>query len=275
MAQVLVRQMPRRVNCIACPLVILVLIVPGEPLGATAVMEKQGQKLMRSWSPHQAKVGSASSFEDRVVETSLSLESFSPRPRMVQIYYESLSPAAGRLISNESTGVWAAYNARKGNWSFVLYPWGRAEHTSSGLQCTHGPAECVGNLIHMCALRTLPVDAALAVISCLMREPSSSLLQVGESSKGSWVYDDWTHSGGIHDYISQVADTCWSKLSEPTWKATVEGCINNRTLAIELEDFYREQTLAMNLTRLPSVFVNGSFHAQASSNADLLSYLDD
>mmetsp|Transcript_157774 Transcript_157774/g.294258 ORF Transcript_157774/g.294258 Transcript_157774/m.294258 type:complete len:283 (+) Transcript_157774:75-923(+) len=274
--------LPRRAERFPCPLVVLAaldlvtglsvvadlaqprVISQGDSLGATALMEEQQRKLMRSWSAHQ----------DRVLATSRSSEFFSPQPRVVKIYYEALSPASGRLMSDKANGVWAAYNARKGSWRFDLYPWGRASRTSAGLQCTHGPAECVGNLMHMCALRTLPADVSFVVISCLMREPSSNLLQVDGASEGSWVYDDWTNSGGIHDYVSQVAKGCWSSISEPSWQTTVEACMNNRTLSMELETFYRAQTSAVKLTRVPSVFVNGSFHAKASAGTDLLSYLD-
>lgn len=250
----------------------------GESTGTPAAVVQQRRKLMRSSSVNQdlalelEPLQELASVHDAVQSNEQALVDFAPKPRVVQIFYEALCPASARLISDTANGVWASYNARKGDWRIDLVPWGFERRVSSGLQCTHGHAECEGNLMHMCALNVLPVQQAFVLISCLMREPAS-LLQVGTSSRGSWVYDDWT-TGGITDYLSEVANPCWSSISEPTWKAAVEACMINGTMSLNLEQFYHDMTSRANLTQTPTVWINGSFHAQASATTDLRSFLD-
>jgi len=228
---------------------------------------------------------------------------FPSKPHVAQIFYESLCPDSARLLASKSTGLWSSYNSRKDQWRFDLYPSGNTKRDAwNNLVCQHGREECVGNLVHQCALKVLQRTQAFALIDCMMgtvhaihvaqnasatKEEESTynsldLLQVKDVDDPD--EDTWTYPGtetqhheipkSVTDFKTQVSARCFRKLHQPKWEKLVEECVYDGKLKVSLPEYYATETHRLNFTWVPAVFLNGTFNDKASHAQDLLSFLD-
>jgi len=206
------------------------------------------------------------------------------KPRVVQIFYESLCPDSARLISDRSTGLWSSYNNMKDTWRFDLYPFGNAARDHwKNVKCQHGREECKGNLVHQCALKVLNTSQSFALIDCFMGTVHATLQAQNATANGglaqeadSWVYDKKKsrQQKGFTSFKKQVADPCWRKLHQPRWESLVGECVNDAKMKTGLQSYYETETQRVKFSWVPAVYINGSLSKNASHSRDLLSFLD-
>jgi len=139
---------------------------------SVAVRASGRAQLIRS---HVNSEASVQSHEEADLETGYPI-----KPRVVQIFYESLCPDSAKTIAEKSTGLWSSYNTKgvprtadyhddKSIWRFDLYPFGNAQRDHfNRVRCQNGPEECKGNSYHQCALKELNTSQSFAVIDCFM-----------------------------------------------------------------------------------------------------------
>lgn len=97
-------------------------------------------------------------------------------PVGITLYYESLCPGCRAFIANQ---LYPTYTKVKDIMDVTLVPYGNAQESWDGQQwrfsCQHGEAECVGNLIEVCAISHLAnVSTYFPFIHCFETYISSS-----------------------------------------------------------------------------------------------------
>ncbi|XP_045116406.1 gamma-interferon-inducible lysosomal thiol reductase-like [Portunus trituberculatus] len=90
----------------------------------------------------------------------------------VSVYYESLSPKSKAFFTEQLYPVWLDL---KEYIAVDLYVYGRTtervDATGYKFECIHGPEECVGNVMMMCAKINIPtVEQYMGFSNCIMDE---------------------------------------------------------------------------------------------------------
>jgi len=93
----------------------------------------------------------------------------------VEVYYEVWCPDSRRYIIDQALPAWEKFEAIVDlHWK----PYGKASHVKSEtentgytFECQHGPEECMGNMIHACAVKHVKDSRVLnKLIGCMMQD---------------------------------------------------------------------------------------------------------
>lgn len=151
---------------------------------------------------------------------------------VVEVYYEVLCPDSRYFVLKQLYPTWQ----RIGSIMDIQYkPYGKASHHASDggfmFQCQHGPNECLGNMIHTCALHYISESAKLVeYINCMMGD-NYDPMQAGQSC------------------ASQL-DIEWSPI-----EACARGKEGQKMLAVVGDDTH---SLRPRVTFIPTIVLNGS-----------------
>jgi hypothetical protein len=114
----------------------------------------------------------------------------------------------------------------------------------------------------------------------------ASFVQASKGRSGPFLRSEWAYDSSgttnkvmvstntVSNYENQVASICFAKLHQPKWRERMLPCLNNGSMQTSIQNYYRENTEAVNFSWVPAVYINGTFSMEASHNGDLLSYLD-
>lgn len=153
----------------------------------------------------------------------------------VEVYYEVWCPDSRRFILDQALPAWEKLDSIVDlHWK----PYGKASHSKSEtektgyhFECQHGPEECMGNMIHACAIKHVKDSRVLnKLIGCMMQD-NRDLKANGEKC---------------------------SMLNNINWKL-IETCLDSKEggelLALVGDD---TNSLTPRITFIPTVQINGS-----------------
>lgn len=163
-------------------------------------------------------------------------EKSGPRKVQVEVYYETLCPDSRYFVLHQFYPAWEKVSdIMDVHWK----PYGKATHKYDGEKhsffCQHGPAECMGNMVHACAIKHIKDQHKLAeYVKCM-------------------IYDNYEPKSAGKKCAGKL-DVNWSKIQECT-----DGKEGGELLAMHGDDTH---SMRPKLSFVPTILLDGSHEQQ-------------